>query len=200
MPSVRQDAWTKDEDLFLAEVVLRHIREGSTQLKAFEEVGKALSRTAAACGFRWNSTVRKQYKAAIELAKKQRKELKKKQHSPSFSHGLSGEKSTASEAATRAGKNLTLQDVIAFLQEYQLREQERSRNLPTRQEQEALAKKIAKLEEENQLFKKKYQTLQEEYFGLLAIMDKARKLSEQSGAREEQSTTVQKQNGEDTQV
>lgn len=40
MTTVRQDAWTKDEDLLLAEVVLRHIREGSTQLKAFEEVGK----------------------------------------------------------------------------------------------------------------------------------------------------------------
>ena len=77
MTSVRQDAWTKDEDLLLAEVVLRHIREGSTQLKAFEEVGQKLSRTPAACGFRWNSTVRKQYKSGIELAKtKERTEEK----------------------------------------------------------------------------------------------------------------------------
>ena len=74
MTIARQDAWTHDEDLLLAEVVLRHIREGSTQLKAFEEVGKQLSRTSAACGFRWNSFVRKQYKSGIELAKKQRKE------------------------------------------------------------------------------------------------------------------------------
>ncbi|MGD6941753.1 RsfA family transcriptional regulator [Cytobacillus gottheilii] len=77
MSSTRQDAWSQDEDLLLAEVVLRHIREGGTQLLAFEEVGKRLSRTAAACGFRWNSYVRKQYKSGIELAKKQRKELKK---------------------------------------------------------------------------------------------------------------------------
>lgn len=77
MTIVRQDAWTKDEDLLLAEVVLRHIREGSTQLKAFEEVGQKLNRTPAACGFRWNSFVRKQYKTGIELAKKQRKQLKK---------------------------------------------------------------------------------------------------------------------------
>ena len=74
MPTNRQDAWSNDEDLLLAEVVLRHIREGGTQLQAFEEVGKQLSRTAAACGFRWNSYVRKQYKSGIELAKKQRKE------------------------------------------------------------------------------------------------------------------------------
>ncbi len=77
MPTTRQDAWTEDEDLLLAEVVLRHIRDGSTQLHAFEEVGRQLSRTAAACGFRWNSYVRKQYKSGIELAKKQRKEAKK---------------------------------------------------------------------------------------------------------------------------
>ncbi|MEW9034130.1 MAG: RsfA family transcriptional regulator, partial [Planifilum fimeticola] len=30
----RQDAWTPDDDLVLAEVTLRHIREGSTQLAA----------------------------------------------------------------------------------------------------------------------------------------------------------------------
>ena len=77
MPLTRQDAWSPDEDLLLAEVVLRNIREGGTQLKAFEEVGKQLTRTAAACGFRWNSYVRKQYKSGIELAKKQRKEAKK---------------------------------------------------------------------------------------------------------------------------
>lgn len=74
---VRQDAWNQDEDLLLAEVVLRHIREGSTQLAAFEEVGEKLSRTPAACGFRWNSTIRKKYESAIQLAKKQRKQLKK---------------------------------------------------------------------------------------------------------------------------
>lgn len=78
MSPTRQDAWSQDEDLLLAEVVLRHIREGGTQLQAFEEVGKQLSRTSAACGFRWNSFVRKQYKSGIELAKKQRKELKSK--------------------------------------------------------------------------------------------------------------------------
>ena len=49
---VRQDAWTDEDDLLLAETVLRHVREGSTQLNAFEEVGDQLNRTSAACGFR----------------------------------------------------------------------------------------------------------------------------------------------------
>lgn len=65
----RQDAWTKDEDMILAETVLRFVRSGKTQMEAFNEVGKQLSRTPAACGFRWNATVRKQYEEAFKLAK-----------------------------------------------------------------------------------------------------------------------------------
>ncbi|HZG81262.1 MAG TPA: RsfA family transcriptional regulator, partial [Brevibacillus sp.] len=44
MVASRQDAWTEDDDLVLAEVTLRHIREGGTQLAAFEEVGQRLGR------------------------------------------------------------------------------------------------------------------------------------------------------------
>lgn len=71
---VRQDAWTEENDLLLAETVLRHVRDGSTQLNAFEEVGDALDRTSAACGFRWNSVVRQQYEQSLSLARKQRKQ------------------------------------------------------------------------------------------------------------------------------
>src|SRR5690606_7205788 len=77
MAKVRQDAWSHEDDLLLAETVLRHIREGSTQLTAFEEVGDKLNRTAAACGFRWNAEVRRRYEKAIEIAKRQRKEKKR---------------------------------------------------------------------------------------------------------------------------
>ncbi|MGM0843466.1 MAG: RsfA family transcriptional regulator [Bacillota bacterium] len=70
----RQDAWTEEDDLLLAETVLRHVREGSTQLNAFEEVGDKLNRTSAACGFRWNAVVRHQYEKALSLSKKQRKQ------------------------------------------------------------------------------------------------------------------------------
>ncbi|MFT8322594.1 MAG: RsfA family transcriptional regulator [Bacillus sp. (in: firmicutes)] len=71
---LRQDAWSEENDLLLAETVLRHVREGSTQLNAFEEVGDKLNRTSAACGFRWNAVVRHQYEKALQLAKKQRKQ------------------------------------------------------------------------------------------------------------------------------
>ncbi|MYL33035.1 RsfA family transcriptional regulator [Pontibacillus yanchengensis] len=79
MNATRQDAWTQDEDVLLAETVLRYIRVGGTQLEAFEEVAKRLSRTSAACGFRWNATVRKQYQKGIQLAKEERKKSGKGQ-------------------------------------------------------------------------------------------------------------------------
>lgn len=74
MNATRQDAWTEDEDILLAETVLRHISEGKTQLEAFKEVAKQLSRTSAACGFRWNASIRKEYQDAIERAKEDRKQ------------------------------------------------------------------------------------------------------------------------------
>lgn len=73
MNTTRQDAWTKEEDVLLAETVLHYIREGKTQLEAFKKVGKKVTRTPAACGFRWNASIRKQYAEAIQLAKDERK-------------------------------------------------------------------------------------------------------------------------------
>ena len=73
MDVTRQDAWSKEEDIILAETVLRYIRKGKTQLEAFKEVAKQLSRTSAACGFRWNASIRKQYQDAIIQAKEKRK-------------------------------------------------------------------------------------------------------------------------------
>lgn len=102
MATTRQDAWTDDEDLLLAEVVLRHIQEGGTQLSAFKEVGRHLSRTPAACGFRWNSYVRKQYKERIEEAKQLRKV----------------ENYEVKETEVLEPTSITLNDVIDFLQNY----------------------------------------------------------------------------------
>ena len=115
----RQDAWTKEDDLLLAETVLRHIRSGSTQIKAFDEVGDALNRTSAACGFRWNAEVRANYEDAVQIAK-QRKELKrseakieKDQFTKTKQLVIDAE---FSEDITPSKQELTMQNVISFLQ------------------------------------------------------------------------------------
>ncbi|MBS4211956.1 MULTISPECIES: RsfA family transcriptional regulator [Neobacillus] len=178
MSPTRQDAWSQDEDLLLAEVVLRHIREGGTQLQAFEEVGKQLSRTPAACGFRWNSYVRKQYKSGIELAKKQRKELKK--------HITPAEADPAPEiikkeaVSTEPGGTLTFPAVIQFLEgifkqvENFAELEEGSRK--SSEKIKELEKKTYYLAAENERLTENLKAIEEDYRSLLEIMERARKM------------------------
>ena len=69
----RFDAWTEAQDKLLAETVLRHVREGSTQQVAFSEAGEAINRTGAACGYRWNKFVRHKYMDELAQAKRDRR-------------------------------------------------------------------------------------------------------------------------------
>lgn len=180
MSPTRQDAWSQDEDLLLAEVVLRHIREGGTQLQAFEEVGKQLSRTSAACGFRWNSFVRKQYKSGIELAKKQRKELKK-QSIPSekdITVEIVSEE-TASSNSTRS-EGVTFQSVLHFLENLHKKasaassiEEAKEKSI---QKIKELEKKSYALAAENERLSKSLKAIEEDYRSLIEIMERARKM------------------------
>jgi prespore-specific regulator len=178
MTTTRQDAWTHDEDLLLAEVVLRHIREGATQLAAFEEVGRKLSRTAAACGFRWNSHVRKQYKTGIEVAKKQRKELRT--HLPQQVKEIQEETvfEEVSKQPVEQSKN-AIKDLINFLQQYE----EAPSVKELQQENKCLTDKISNLEEtvvklqqEKESLSNNLAVIEEDYHALIEIMDRARKM------------------------
>ncbi|MGG0844282.1 RsfA family transcriptional regulator [Peribacillus simplex] len=182
MSIARQDAWTHDEDLLLAEVVLRHIREGSTQLKAFEEVGKQLSRTSAACGFRWNSFVRKQYKSGIELAKKQRKEQVVIDPDVERDSSAVVENNTIEQKTPQQEENesITLQEVILYLTKmdefFQLNNKEKER---ISERSLFLERENVRLKEENALLKENLKAVEEDYRALMQIMERARKLSVQ---------------------
>jgi prespore-specific regulator len=78
----RRDSWTEENDYLLAQTVLDCIRNGKTQLQAFEEVGNILGRTSAACGFRWNSEVRKQYEEELKQAKAGKKTVARQEVTP----------------------------------------------------------------------------------------------------------------------
>ncbi|MBD1379915.1 sporulation-specific transcriptional regulator GerR [Metabacillus arenae] len=176
MTTTRQDAWTQDEDLLLAEVVLRHIREAGTQLAAFEEVGRKLSRTAAACGFRWNSFVRKQYKTGIELAKKQRKELRKHQGEAGDEFDKTNMALPSSEKESQA---LTLQEVIQFLKHYDhttsLKDLQ-NENHTLLQKLGEMERKIDSLQHEKQSLMNQLRVVEEDYKALIEIMERARKM------------------------
>ncbi|GGI14446.1 RsfA family transcriptional regulator [Gottfriedia solisilvae] len=178
MVANRQDAWTKEEDNYLAEVVLKSINEGSTQLTAFKVVAGNLSRTAAACGYRWNSFVRKFYKEEIENAKVNSKkqatnknelndEVPKPQTEIELPEVVSGE----------SDQEVSFEAVFQFLETVK----EKVESLPVREIQ-SLEKKLLISKQENdqlkvekQLLLEKVKELESEYENLFEFIDQKRK-------------------------
>lgn len=184
MSSTRQDAWSPDEDLLLAEVVLKNIREGGTQLLAFEEVGKRLSRTAAACGFRWNSYVRKQYKAGIELAKKQRKELKNvpqeissqpEEHDTVFNSAPEPEENKSAKQTALINFDDLVQH-IKFLYEKAEGSIDQEEIEAYKQRIQDLEKKTYSLAAENEKLTKELTNIEKDHSALIEIMERARQM------------------------
>ncbi|KFM95563.1 RsfA family transcriptional regulator [Bacillus clarus] len=147
----RQDSWTNDNDLLLATIVLQNIHNGGTQLAAFKEVAKQLARTPAACGFRWNSYVRKQYEDEIQHAKQHRKAKEYK-----FSYKKEKELTPSP---------ITLDDVITFL-----------RNYKEHNDMKDLRKKIIDLTNERDSLLQRLTVYEDEYRSLLTYIDKTRNI------------------------
>jgi len=189
MTAVRQDAWSPDDDLILAEVTLRHIRDGSTQLAAFEEVGQRISRTSAACGFRWNSCVRKRYDEAIGIAKQQRQKRNylKKQGVSTISGAtrLHAEEAEGGKTDIISAESLSLEAIIRYLRQWKGTVQEMSRQI--RQLEKELKDKdeqLSEFREQNERLSKEvnevqtdYQVVNDDYKALIRIMDRARRLA-----------------------
>ncbi|MUT66208.1 RsfA family transcriptional regulator [Paenibacillus sp. NEAU-GSW1] len=188
MTAVRQDAWSPDDDLILAEVTLRHIREGSTQLAAFEEVGERIGRTSAACGFRWNSCVRKRYEEAIQIAKQQRQKrnyLKKQAivAAPHVSSIAVFESDRADSLASEEG--LSVDSVIRFLRQFKSTYQDVNRQIKAfEKELKEKDDELYRLREENAKLSREvnsaqtdYRTVNDDYKTLIQIMDRARRLT-----------------------
>lgn len=197
MPLTRQDAWSQDEDLLLAEIVLRNIREGGTQLKAFEEVGKQLTRTAAACGFRWNSCVRKQYKSGIELAKKQRKEAKKHPDHPKQEDVVvtADEPVTVLPEKEEVQTTLSLHAVKQYLDELYEKADGLSGSKESLEDNKErirdLEKQIYYLSAENEKLETQLKAMEEDYLALSEIMERARRRAEQKEEQNQQKVKFQ---------
>jgi prespore-specific regulator len=189
MTAVRQDAWSPDDDLILAEVTLRHIRDGSTQLAAFEEVGQRIGRTSAACGFRWNSCVRKRYDEAIGMAKQQRQKrnyLKKQGISAiSGTDRLVSEEGETAKNDLLSAESLSLEAIIRYLRQWKSTVQDMSRQIrqlekEVKEKDEQLREfkdKNERLSKEVDVVQTDYQVVNDDYKALIRIMDRARRLA-----------------------
>ncbi|ASN05134.1 RsfA family transcriptional regulator [Virgibacillus necropolis] len=191
MVKVRQDAWSHEDDLLLAETVLRHIREGSTQLNAFEEVGDHLNRTSAACGFRWNAEVRNKYDHAIDLAKRQRKEKKRavvavqsqKQPVKTIDHTVEFSNSNEEHVLIQqpAESVMSMDMVIGYLKQVKKENQTSNQSKVSleriEKENEGLKNQVTELEKKLSITEKQLSTIQEDYQVFIQIMERARKMT-----------------------
>lgn len=172
MTKVRQDAWSHEDDVLLADTVLNHIKRGSTQLKAFEEVGDQLNRTAAACGFRWNAVVRDQYDNKIADAKRERKNHQRKDAANAVAHTFGNHnhrEATATaqtDAAKEQGESMSIDDVISFLQQYKHQSHDDSNVLEQNKS----------LTEENQHLRERLQKIEQDHDSLMQVINRARNM------------------------
>lgn len=114
----KQGNWTKEEDQILAEIILSHVSQDSTQLKGFNEVSEQLNRTSAACAYRWNSVVRKQYLKELTEAKKSKLNKEndyKKQEEHTFDKLINQLKSLYEESLERYDSETNKEEVIGEL-------------------------------------------------------------------------------------
>jgi prespore-specific regulator len=164
MALIRQDAWSPEEDKKLAELILKHIRSGSTQLAGFAEAAPVLSRTPAACGFRWNSAVRHRYDQELAEAKQERKALKHRKGRKRVP-----DTGTAAAVARASSSAETLDTLIQFLLD--LKQGRAGSDDADRECLETLKQEIRKLKEENQQLRKN----SEAFIGVMNLLDQARK-------------------------
>lgn len=175
MSKLRQDAWMEENDSLLAQAVLKHVREGSTQLNAFEEAGDSLNRTAAACGFRWNAVVRKQYEAELVEAKKERKErLRAYRNTNKRRPGLLPTDALPTSTPI-ALSSLSLDIVIAYL--IHLQHQSNDIELAKwRKMAMAATNKLKEYETEITKLQNENKEMKEDYEQFVSIMNRARKM------------------------
>ncbi|EQB35862.1 MULTISPECIES: RsfA family transcriptional regulator [Virgibacillus] len=194
MAKVRQDAWSHEDDLLLAETVLRHIREGSTQLNAFEEVGDKLNRTSAACGFRWNAEIRMKYVNAIDLAKRQRKEKKRamaKAGQQNTRKAVVSLPQISDNSVTANDNNVTpsieedttlnMDMVIRYLKDIKKQtissNQSKASLEQMEKENKSLQNQVDTLNKQLEQTKVQLETIQEDYQAFIQIMERARKMT-----------------------
>jgi prespore-specific regulator len=172
--TMRQDAWTAEDDAILAEVVLKHIRDGSTQLAGFNEASRRLGRTAAACGFRWNACVRKQFRPQIEEAKEDRKQRKSERIQAQLEGG---------DYDHPTATLMSWAQVLRFLrQEKNTAQQWASRWRAAQREAAEWKRRFQELDgesrrlrEEHERLRRDYETMASDYRTLVQIVERARR-------------------------
>jgi prespore-specific regulator len=183
----RHDAWTHEEDILLAKTVLKHIKDGSTRAAAFNEISDLINRTPAACSYRWNAEVRKEYENDVELAKKKHMKNKRKSDQPNNKNTSTKPQEDFNifeEANTLQTQSdlITINDCMIYLS--QLINMPKSNSMKEEndrllKEKQALYKKNKELVEKYEKLMMRKHKLEEEYKVLMVLIQHAQNTSEE---------------------
>ncbi len=167
MRVTRQDAWTEEEDSLLTEIVLDSIRSGKTQLSAFQDAAEKLSRTASACGFRWNARIRKEKREEMQQARL----VKTRDTNPSIPFRAQTFSTALHQSNDITGLLSGISSAVVSIKK-------------TFEENELLKKERAdeqrraeELEKQNRILLDEIAMLEQDYKSMLQIFEKARNLT-----------------------
>lgn len=91
--------WTPEEDQILVDVINRHVESGESLTAAFAAAAELLQgRTAAACGFRWNTELKTIHKLAVQPKRGRRQRQDKPSAPPLERPAVSGSTSAYGRA------------------------------------------------------------------------------------------------------
>lgn len=159
---MRKDSWKSEEDELLAEKVFAYIKEGKSQIEAFEEVGNILKRTKGAVAFRWNNKLRKSFTKELKKITPKSKN-KKVSDSPVLQPNKRREVILREKKAkVAAPKKVELDDVISFLQEFK---DEKAKIV-------SLESELSTTLDEKNMIHEQYLSLYEDYTVLMNFVEK----------------------------
>lgn len=170
------ELWTPDDDLMLAEMVLRHVRSGHTILDACREMEEQSNgkRTATASKYRWFTKLKLQYASAYELAKQDGKKIrnfKKKR----VNQGERLEDIVENVLNTEQEREISVDDILVLVKQFKKQEEKKADNeselLKVKREIDKLKKENSALKDENKELKHSLKNVDTDYKQLKGALD-----------------------------
>mgnify|MGYP001473424512 CR=1 FL=1 len=170
------ELWTEDDDIKLAECVLRRVREGDSVVDACREFEDMTNgrRTAQAAKFHWHTKLRHRYSAAYELAKqegKKNRELKRRK----INQGERYKDIMETVFDSEPNREILIDDILVLVKKFKeqeeakgnFRDQYEKETNKLRRENEKIAKQLKQTEDELERTKEALVYINNQYNKLL---------------------------------
>ena len=172
--------WNEERELIMAETLLRVTREGRSLQDGFQEVSRQIGIEIKECMSHWDTHLKVRFQTAMQLAEKfnlmnrmkvkpeEVKETKTKRKTKEVAKQKQEVKKRNNQTAktTRKKKEITMQDVIGYLQNIEKDMSATHENKALKKENKVLLDRVKQLEAS-------YAEMKEDYDAMISIFQKA---------------------------